>query len=70
MEMMTKKDYIKIVETFNYWTEMGNAPTTPDEQRRFNELVIAFADMFANENPRFDREVFYAAFNEFSFYKV
>lgn len=55
---MTKKHFIKIAAIL-----AGDlATSTTDRERlKVRGITLSFADMFAQENPNFDRERFYAA---------
>lgn len=59
---MTKKDYIKIAAVFSqYRDHAGNWPQSPWRHTAAQELSSRFADMLAQDNPRFDRARFLAA---------
>lgn len=51
--MMTRKDYVATAEILN--NHFNNYPV---EISDFRELVLDFADMFAEDNPRFNEEKF------------
>lgn len=55
-KMMTRKDYVKTAEILN-GAIFGTFETTA-------ELVDAFAEMFASDNPNFDRDRFVYAVNK------
>lgn len=52
---MTKKDYIKFAVMFNVYKDMPSANTLWDA------LVKHSADIFSEDNPKFDKKRFYAA---------
>ena len=54
--MMTRKDYVKTAEILND-VVYGTFETTA-------ELIEAFADMFEQDNPNFDRSRFIYAVNQ------
>jgi hypothetical protein len=51
--MMTRKDYVATAEILN--NHFNNYPV---EISDFKELVLDFADMFAEDNPRFNETKF------------
>lgn len=63
---MTKKDYCKFAEMVKY--NRANTGTGTDTDEAFagyrvacNDFAFAMADIFAADNPRFDREQFLKA---------
>ena len=54
---MTKKDYIKIAELLNNLRQ----PFGTTEDELLDTAAYNFADMLADDNPRFDRARFLAA---------
>ena len=51
--MMTRKDYIAVANILNrYWNNF------PVEVSEYKWLVVDFMEMFANDNPNFNREKF------------
>lgn len=58
---MTRKDYVKIVNILNEFTNDANSPGSLFEQGKFDTLVQSFANMLAEDNPRFDYDRFFGA---------
>jgi hypothetical protein len=54
--MMTRKDYVQTAEILNDLYRFSDAS---DDQ--IENTVLAFADMFEADNPRFMRKVFFDA---------
>jgi len=60
--MMTRKDYVAIAEAFAT-TKPETADNVQAREARYQwKLVMTeIADVFADDNPRFDRDRFYTA---------
>lgn len=52
--MMTRKDYVKTAEILSDWADVM-------EYETLYALAKDFADYFAGDNERFNREKFYSA---------
>jgi hypothetical protein len=52
--MMTRKDYVATAEILSNYTQHFDVGT-------FADIVNDFADMFENDNPRFDHDRFVEA---------
>lgn len=52
---MTKKDYINIADVLNQYAicERDNIPFSMDD------IIASFAVILAEDNPQFDKELFY-----------
>ena len=55
--MMTRKDYVATADILEVLVTTATDESFPDIQ----DAVDAFAEMFANDNPRFDRKRFVEA---------
>ena len=55
--MMTRKDYVATADILEVLVATATDESFPDIQ----DAVDAFAEMFANDNPRFDRKRFVEA---------
>jgi hypothetical protein len=53
---MTRKDYVKFAEMLRQKRQL-----IEDSSSTLLDLTISIADIFAQDNPKFDREKFYAA---------
>ena len=51
--MMTRKDYVAVATILNRYYS-----NNPVEVSEFKWLVVDFMEMFANDNPNFNREKF------------
>lgn len=56
---MTRKDYVKFAALFN--GEMTLRQQDWAKRMLIRGMVLSTADIFAQDNPRFDRERFYVA---------
>jgi hypothetical protein len=52
--MMTRKDYVATAQILNDWADVM-------EYETLYALAKDFADYFASDNERFNREIFYKA---------
>lgn len=60
---MTRKDYIAIAEALTD-SQLSNARSLEEAQHwhaQWSTCVVTIADVLAADNPRFDRQRFYAA---------
>lgn len=56
---MTKKDYIAIARAFNARFDMAqHIQGTANRVTHYEEIATSLADVFAVDNPRFDRQRF------------
>lgn len=62
---MSRKHYKAVVEVLNRFTGDGNGPSSLFEHEKFNALVEDFANMFQQDNPRFDRARFFEAVSRY-----
>ena len=62
---MSRKHYNETVEILNEFAREAGIPGTLHQQEKFDAMVQHFANMFAKDNPRFDRGRFLAAVNRF-----
>lgn len=62
---MSRKHYKALAELLNKYTRMYR-PGTLHEHYAYDFLVVNLADMFAADNPNFDRARFYTAVTEYS----
>jgi len=51
--MMTRKDYVAVAKILNRYYS-----NNPVEVSEYKWLVVDFMEMFANDNPNFNREKF------------
>ena len=65
MSSMSRKHYNEAAEILNDFARNAIIPTTQFEQEHFDNLVQHFANMFAKDNPNFDRRRFLAAVERF-----
>ena len=56
--MMTRKDYVSVAEILSDFREGIQNPIL------FDEMVLEFADLFAEDNPNFKLDKFVGACNE------
>jgi hypothetical protein len=63
--MMTKKHYEKFAALFAGEVSMAKTFSDPTAKvaalEAVKSIILSTADIFAQDNPRFDREKFYAA---------
>ena len=62
---MTRKHYNETVEILNEFAREAGVPGTLHQQEKFDAMVQHFANMFAKDNPRFDRRRFLDAVDRF-----
>lgn len=61
---MTRKDYIKFAGLFAGEMALAQSAASQGDFARVTQvrnIVLSTADIFAQDNPRFDRERFYTA---------
>lgn len=58
---MRKKDYIKFAAMLKEQHDQTKVLARPDAWIHVEEIIIATADIFAEDNPNFDRDRFYKA---------
>jgi thermostable 8-oxoguanine DNA glycosylase len=60
-DTMSRKDYIKIAAILADYSKKANTPPFSFDHFAFGKAVNDFADMFANDNPNFNRAKFIEA---------